>query len=303
MIELNDLLIFARVVEANSFSAAARKLKVPLATVSRRVAGLEKQLGVRLLDRTTRRIRLTSVGTELLVYAEQATSLGDTVVAVARKRSSAISGLLRIAAPPSITTTLIAPICCGFQAIHPEVRFQVFVTERLVDLIADGIDIAFHVGDLKDSTLIAKRVLTYRHRVLASPDYLKRAKPIRTPLDLLQHRLFAFGSLKPDTVWRLTHVDQGTQQSIRFQPALSMNDYLGVAYALSAHGGIGELPPIVEPQFVEEGTLVEVLPKWHLRTYNLSILHLGDRYTPPTVRAFKDYAAEQAAQSFPSLPT
>ena len=82
---------------------------------------------------------------------------------------------------------------------------------------------------------------------------------------------------------------------------LSMNDYLGVAYALSAHGGIGELPPIVEPRLVEDGALVEVLPKWHLRTYNLSILHLGDRYTPPTVRAFKDYAAERAAQMFPSL--
>ena len=303
MTDLAALIVFAKVVETNSFSEAARRLKMPLSTVSRRIADLEAELGVRLLDRTTRKLRVTDIGSELLEYARRTAELQEAVLGVASDHQSALSGLLRIAAPPSISASLIAPMTCAFQAQHPHVRVQVLITERDVDLIAEGIDLVFHVGDLKDSGLVAKRILTYRHQVLASPEYLSEAKPLRSPEDLLQHRLFAFSRFKPDFRWRFTHADNGTQQSLRFQPYVSMNDYAGLAYALLQHAGIGELPPIVQPDLVRDGRLVEVIPGWHLRLFNLSLVHLGDRHTPRVVRAFKDFAALAARSLFPSLPT
>lgn len=302
MIDLNALRVFAAVVEANSFSVAARKLRMPVATVSRRIAQLEEQLGVRLLDRTTRKLRLTDSGSRLLEHAQHAVELQNLLVAAMQDRSDSFSGLLRLAAPPSIAASLISPICCAFRRTHPNVRINVHFTERTVDLVGDGFDIAFHVGDLKDSSAVAKRILTYRHRVLASPDYLKGKKPLRAPNDLLDHPLFGFSRFKPDTLWRLTNADTGQVQQVRFQAQISMNDYQGIAHALIVKAGIGELPPIVEPQLFTKGRLVEVLPKWHLRTFNLSLVHVGDRHTTPLIRSFKDFAAAAAPQLFPELP-
>ncbi len=177
MADLNSLTIFAKVVEANSFSEAARRLKMPTSTVSRRVADLEDQLGVRLLERSTRSLRLTDVGSEVLEHAQHSVELSESVDNIASNHLSNVSGTLRLSAPPSISDSLLAPLVSAFQASYPDVRVQIFVTERFVDHIAEGIDLGFRVGMLKDSTLVARRILTYRHQLLASPAYLEKCKP------------------------------------------------------------------------------------------------------------------------------
>src|ERR1700739_4134852 len=174
MTDLNSLVIFAQVVEANSFSEAARRIKVPLSTVSRRIAELEDQLGVRLLERSTRSLRLTDVGAELLEHAQRTAELGDAVDGIASDHLAKVSGVLRLNAPPSISDSLIAPIVCAFQNEHPDVRVQVLITERLVDQIEEGVDLMFRVGPMKDSSLVTRRILTYRHQLVASPDYLAK---------------------------------------------------------------------------------------------------------------------------------
>ncbi|MGA6961707.1 MAG: LysR family transcriptional regulator, partial [Candidatus Acidiferrales bacterium] len=133
MADLNSLMIFAHVVEANSFSEAARRLKMPTSTVSRRVAELEDQLGVRLLERSTRSLRLTAVGSELLQHARRSAELSEAVDNVASNHLTKVSGLLRLAAPPSISDSLLAPLVNAFQAPHPDVRVQIMITERIVD--------------------------------------------------------------------------------------------------------------------------------------------------------------------------
>jgi DNA-binding transcriptional LysR family regulator len=156
MADLNALAIFAKVVEAKGFSEAARRLKIPISTVSRRVAELEDQLSVRLLERSTRNLRLTDVGAEILEHAQRSAELSEAVDSLVSNQLSTVGGVLRLSAPPSISDTLLAPLLGAFQVSHPNVRVQVVVTDRFVDLIAEGIDLVFRFGALRDSSLVAR---------------------------------------------------------------------------------------------------------------------------------------------------
>jgi DNA-binding transcriptional LysR family regulator len=302
MTDLNSLIMFAKVVEANSFSEAARRLNVPISTVSRRIAELEGQLGVRLLERSTRSLRLTDIGSELLEHAQRSAELDEAVGDIVSNRRSSLAGVLRISAPPSISDSLLVPLINAFQASYPNVRIQVFVTDRWVDHIVEGVDLVFRFGALKDSSLVARRILTYRHQLVASPAYLEKHKPPKTPLDLFDHRLLAFLHGKPRNSWTFAHVNGRDRETLTFQPYLSMNDYTGLAHALLSGAGIGDLPPLVNPQLLREGRLVEVMRKWHFRSFNLSLVHLGNRYLPRPVHLFRDFAAEMAPKLVRTLP-
>src|SRR5467141_1977135 len=154
--DLDSLIIFAKVVEAQSFSEAARRLKIPISTVSRRIVDLEGQLGVRLLERSTRSLRLTDIGSEVLEHAQRSAEHSEAVDNIVSNQLSNVSGILRLSAPPSISDSLLAPLVGAFQASYPEVRVQIFVTDRFVDFIDEGIDLAIRLGTLKDSSLVAQ---------------------------------------------------------------------------------------------------------------------------------------------------
>jgi DNA-binding transcriptional LysR family regulator len=302
MPDLNSLVLFARVVEAKSFSEAARRLALPVSTVSRRIAELEDQLGVRLLDRSTRHLRLTEIGAELLEHAQRSAEASRAVEDIVANRNAEIAGLLRLSAPPSISDTLLAPILGAFQSAYPAVRVEVLVTDRWVDHIAEGVDLVFRLGALRDSSLVARRLLTYRHRLVASPGYLREHPMPRTPQDLAQHRLLAFSHWRPENQWHFVSSTGERRETIAFEPFLAMNDYAGLAPALVAGLGIGDLPPVVQPNLLREGKLVEVMPDWRFRTFDLSLVHLSSRHTPRPVRAFIDRALEMAPTLFPDLP-
>jgi DNA-binding transcriptional LysR family regulator len=302
MADLNSLVVFAKVVEANSFSEAARRLKMPISTVSRRIAELEDQLGVRLLERSTRGLRLTELGSEVLTHAIRSAELSEAVESIVSNRLSDVSGTLRLPAPPSISDTLLTPLVTAFQASYPNVRIQILVTDRFVDHIAEGIDLVFRLGALKDSSLVAKRVLTYRHQLVASPSYLKGSKLPKEPQDLLEHRLLSFSHWKPDSSWTFVHQNGKDKETVAFQPFLTMNDYAGLAPALVAGGGIGEIPPVVQPQLLREGRLVEVMPNWRFQTSDLSLIHLSNRHISKPCRLFKEFASQMTPTLFPDLP-
>jgi DNA-binding transcriptional LysR family regulator len=303
MTDLNSLVVFAKVVEANSFSEAARRLNMPISTVSRRIAELEDQLGVRLLERSTRSLRLTDLGSEVLEYAMRSAELSEAVENIISNQLADVSGTLRLSAPPTISDTLLTPLVTAFQASYPNVRVQVFVTDRFVDHIAEGVDLAFRLGALRDSALVARRILTYRHWLVASPEYLKTCKPPKTPQDLLEHRLLAFWHREPESSWTFLHENGRDKETLTFQPYLAINDFAGLAPALLAGSGVGELPPVVQPDLVRKGRLVEVMPDWRFPTFDLSLVHLGNRHMPKPTRLFKEFATQMAPTLFPSLPT
>jgi len=303
MADLNALAVFAKVAEAGSFSEAARRLKMPVSTVSRRVTELEDQLGVRLIERSTRNLRLTELGAEVLEHAQCTSELSEAVESIVSNRLADVSGTLRLSSMPSVSDTLTTPLVTAFQASYPNVRVQILVTERMVDLIADGIDLAFRLGPLKDSSLVARRILTYRHQLVASPFYLKDRKPPRTRQDLLSHRLLTFSYWKPENSWTFVHKNGREKETLTFQPHLSMNDFAGLAPALVAGAGIGDLPPVVQPSLIEEGRLVEVMPDWRFRTCDLSLVHVGNRHLSKPCRMFKEFAVQMSPTLFPNLPT
>jgi DNA-binding transcriptional LysR family regulator len=303
MTDLNALVIFAKVVEAKSFSEAARRLGMPVSTVSRRVSELEDQLGVRLLDRSTRKLRLTDLGSEVLEHALRTAEAGEAVKNIISNQQSTVTGVLRLSAPPNISDTLVTPLVTAFQARYPSVRVHVLVAERFVDHIADGVDVVFRLGALKDSSLVARKILTYRHLLVASPEYLRTVKPPEKPEDLAEHRLIAFSYWKPESAWTFVSAAGKGEKTITFQPFLSMNDFAGLTPALLAGGGIGDLPPVVQPELVRSGRLVEVMPKWRFRTLDLALVHLGNRHMPKPVRLFNDFAARTAPTLFHALPT
>jgi DNA-binding transcriptional LysR family regulator len=303
MPNLNSLALFAAVIDAKSFSRAAQRLKVPTSTVSRRIADLEKELGARLLERSTRKLRPTDLGAQVLALAHQSADIAQEVANIATDHTSGTAGLLRLSAPPSISDSLLSPLISGFQTEFPKISVQIFITERVLDLIADGVDISFRVGTkLEDSTVVARRVLTYRHQLVASPGYLERFGWPKSPDDLLAHRLLAFSFWKRRNTWRLFHANGRDQRTLQFQPLLAINEYVGLATALVHGAGIGELPPIVQPELVRSGKLVEIMPRWRFRPFHLSMIHLSNRYIAKPVRLFKDFAAVHIPLLFPNLP-
>lgn len=303
MADLNSLAMFAKVAEASSFSEAARRLNLPVSTVSRWIAELEDELGVRLLERSTRKLRLTELGTEVLEHAARSAELSEAVESIVSNRLSDVSGSLRLSAPPSVSDTLLTPMVTAFQASYPNVRVQILVTDRFVDHIAEGVDLAFRLGVLRDSSLVAKRILTYRHQLLASPAYLRGREQPKNPQDLLNHRLLAFLHWRPDISWSFIHKNGKDKETVSFRPLLAMNDYAGLVPALLDGAGVGELPPVVRPELVRTGKLVEVMTDWRFRTFDLSLVHLGNRHISKPCRLFKELATQMAPTLFPCLPT
>jgi DNA-binding transcriptional LysR family regulator len=303
MTDFNALMIFAAVVDAKSFSEAARGLRIPLASVSRRVADLEAELGVRLLERSTRSLRLTAVGTDLLEHARRTLEISAAVESIVSNHRASTSGVLRLSAPPNISDSVLSPLLRAFQASHPKVRVQVLVTERTVDHIVDGVDLALRFTSAKSASLTARKVLTYRSQLVASPEYLKAHTPPRMPHDLLSHRLITFSYWKPESSFTFINADGKRRETVNFAPYLAMNDFSGLTPALLAGDGIGDLPPIVQPELMRQGRLVEVMPDWRFQTHDLSLVHLDKRLVPPAVRMFIEFAAQLVPTFFPTLPT
>ena len=149
--------------------------------------------------------RLNSLDPYALEHAQRSAELSEAVDNLVSNQLSTVAGVLRLSAPPSISNTLLAPLLDAFQASYPNVRVHVMVTDRLVDHIAEGIDLVFRFGALRDSSLVARKILTYRHQLVASPAYLERVKAPRSPRDLLDHKLLAFSRWRPDNSWTFWH--------------------------------------------------------------------------------------------------
>src|SRR5918995_2106794 len=218
MLDLNDILIFARVVEAGSFTAAARLLGMPKATVSRRIVALEREVGVRLIQRTTRSLNVTDAGR---LYYEQSSQALRTIeeanLRLAEARAEP-SGTIRISAPVGFGDSFLTGAVFDFLGEHPKTKVELCLTDDQLNLVESGIDLAFRTGILPDSTLIARK-LGSTHRILcASPDYLARRGVPQAPVDLARHHCVIAGPSAANAHWVLEgpHGEESVMVSGRF---------------------------------------------------------------------------------------
>ncbi len=291
--DLNEAAVFVKVVEAGSFSAAARLLELPTSTVSTRVARLERRLGVTLLQRTTRRLHLTEAGE--LYYRHAATGLGHMLDAEAAVTESTGEprGLLRVTAPADFGDTLLADIVNQLRRNCPQVSIDMVLVSRYVDLVAEGVDVAIRTGALKDSTLIARQAGVARWVPFASPDYLASAPPLKSPQTLRHHCCLQFTPLGKES-WTL----QGKAGSLTVPMAgqVLINDVRVIRSMALAGEGVALLPRHLCREDCDDGRLVRVLPAWHARADPVHIVYPRQRFMAPKLRAFVELATQELAK-------
>lgn len=286
----NEAAVFVKVVQAGSFSAAARQLGLPTSTVSTRVARLEKRLGVTLLQRTTRRVHLTDSGE--LYYQHASTGLGHMLDAEAAvtESSGEPRGLLRVTAPADVGDHILAEIVNQLRRNYPKVSVDLVLMNRYVDLVAEGVDVAIRTGSLKDSTLIAKSVGIARWVPFASPDYLKSAAPLESPQALRHHCCLQFTPLGKES-WTLS--DNAGSVTIPMSGQVMVNDVRVVRAMALAGEGVALLPIYLCREECQDGRLKRVLPEWHAKADPLHIVYPRQRFIPPKLRTFVDLAAQE----------
>ncbi len=299
MIDKNAMALYVKVVENNSFSRAAQREAVPVSTVSRKISELEKALGVRLLERSTRKLRMTEIGQDYYERCRRGLEEFETANLLVRDQQAEVSGHLRLSVPPSLSDVVIIPLIEAFQALYPNAIVNCLVTDRHVNHIEDGIDISLRVGDLKDSSLVARRLLRYRSVLVASPGYLARAGAPNHPNELPLHALVAFSRWESAVTWELEN--NGETYEVNVQPRIAINDYTGVQNAVISGLGISEIPSILCGKDIQDGRLLEVMPDWQFSPVTLSAIYPSNRNLSRLVRLFKDYCVEHIEALVPNV--
>ncbi|MFK7990023.1 MAG: LysR family transcriptional regulator [Sandaracinaceae bacterium] len=291
-IDLALIPAFVEVVRRGTFTAASASLGLPKSTLSRRVSRLEKELGVQLLVRTTRQLRLTDVGR---VFYDRVAPTLEAVEDAAREVSEVdgeARGHLRVAAPQDMGE-LLAEFILEFTRSHPEVEVELRLSGEVVDLVAEGFDVALRAGRLPDSTLVARRLATGVMRLQASAAYLEEAGTPKTLADLASHACVLFRAREGVQKWRLDGPNGPEEVDVR--GAISADDYRAVAGVVRAGGGIGLLPSIAG----SEG-LACVLPEYSLAGGGLYLVYPGARHVPAKVRAFRDFCVAEFKARLPA---
>ena len=293
MLDLNDIMIFARVIEAGSFTAAARLLGMPKTTVSRRIAALERELGLRLLQRTTRSLSPTDAGR--LYYEESSQALRTIEGANLRLAEARAepAGTIRISAPVGFGGHFLQDAIFDLLTTYPKSRVELRLTDDRLNLVENGIDLAFRTGILEDSTLIARK-LGSTHRILcASPDYLARRGVPVASADLARHHCIIAGPSIGNAHWVLD--GPRGQETVAVSGRFAANEMQAVVAAAIAGYGIAQLPYQVAETSVRDGRLRRVLGDYTTPVGGLYAVYPSSRHVSPLVKAFIELAAERLA--------
>jgi DNA-binding transcriptional LysR family regulator len=296
-VEPNDLLLFARIVDAGSFTQAALRVGLPKSTVSRRIALLEAKLGERLLQRTTRKLVVTEFGASLLEHAHKVAEEVEAAAALVQHRQLEPSGRLRITMPSDFANLGMNDMIARFVKRYPAVTLELDLTPRRVDLVAENFDIAIRMGDLPDdASLNARRVALERFGLYAAPSYIAQRGLPEQPDDLLEHELLCVLSRIGGAVpWVLTRGKVRWERELKARLAANSPDLL--ARIACSGAGIAASSALFADQYVRKGELVRVLPEWDLPAATGWAVFPGRRLMPAKTRAFLDMMEEMCCDS------
>lgn len=284
MDRLRDMELFVRVVETGSFSAAARDLKLGEPAVSKMIAGLEDRLGVRLLVRSTRRLAPTEAGIGFYERALRAIAEANEAEAAAQGAGAGLEGRLRICSPVTFARLHVVPKLGAFLDVHPKLRLELIMDDRMVDLVAENIDAGLRLGTLTDSALKARKLAQADRFVVASPAYLARRGVPATPADLLEHDGIVYGQNTGGQEWLFRRGSSET--SIRIQARLMLSAAEGVREAVLAGQGFAISSRWMFASELASGEVVAVLKAWTLPSMDLWVIYPSGRLTSAKARAF-----------------
>jgi DNA-binding transcriptional LysR family regulator len=288
--ELDAIHVFVKVVEVGSFSGAAQLLKMPKTTVSAKVAALERRLGVTLIQRTTRKLHVTEAGRTYFQHAAAAVKEIEKGESELLASQEIPRGLLKITAPGDLGHTFLPAMVSLYGKRYPETEVELIVTNRLVDLVAEGVDLAIRAGRLSDSTLVARRFFEPRAKLYASPGYIKKFGAPEHPRELGKHPFIAFARHHQQA---LELTDGKNVLPLTIQARYRADDFETVKAFLLQKEGIGVIPEFIALNEIRAKDLVQVLPKWHLKQEGqFSFVYPGQKYASPKIKAFIEVANE-----------
>lgn len=293
--DLNEMAIFVRVVESGSFTGAAKALGLPKSTVSRKITQLEERLGVRLIQRTTRSLSLTDSGSAYHEHCARILADIETANLAVAEMQNTPSGTLRITAAVLFGSTVLPSLIARYMALHPQINIELMLSDDVLDLVQEGIDVAFRIGDLEDSSLIGRDLGHASSIICASPEYLAQHGKPTHPDQLSEHQIITtYGWLQ----WSLKSPDN-EEVSINVKPRLKVND-ISSLYRLALEGiGIAPLPLIIAAQAVKNKQLIPIMCDWPFETHSVSALYASNRHMSAKVRSFVDFVIENVRPNPP----
>ncbi|KEQ16549.1 LysR family transcriptional regulator [Endozoicomonas numazuensis] len=298
MKHLNATAIFQKVAQLGSFSQAANALGIAKSSVSRAIVHLEKECGVALLYRNSRRFSLTEEGARLLSHCDVIVSEYETAMAEINQVANQARGLVRVSIPTAIGQTMIAPELPSFLAQHPELSIDMDLSHTSISQLESGIDLAIIFGSLPDSGMVATKLADISVMTCASPEYLEKKGIPAHPQDLADHELLLMNlpNVQKQSHW-LFNDNAGQSHLVPVSGKLTLNDTIALKNVMLNHGGIVALPPYVIADELAQGKVVRVLANYELpRTPLFAVFHDRAR-TPPKVRMFLDFIKQQVHQS------
>ncbi|MDR2876711.1 MAG: LysR family transcriptional regulator [Chromatiales bacterium] len=295
-IDLNDLYLYTLVVEHKSFTAAGQAAGLTTSRVSRRIAALEERLGVRLLHRSTRKLTLTPVGERYYEHCRAMVGEAEAAAEVIEHIQAQPRGRLRVTCPALMAQTSLRPILIDFMRRYPEVRLSITATDRFVDLIDEGFDVAirFRALPMENSTLVARPLGESRHLLVATPECLNNLGRPTSTSELARMKGLAKSRINEAHAWPLSNLE-GETAVVPFQSVLDADDWLVLKAGVMAGLGIAALPEEICAAELSTGKLERVLPAWRLPSAALYMVYASRRGLIPAVRAFIDFAAQRLA--------
>lgn len=285
MDRLDELEVFVAILDAASLSGAARRLGRSAPAVTRALAALEARMGVRLVERTTRRLAATEAGARLGDSARRV--LADYAQAVSQPDDGPLRGKLRITAPLVFGRRHVAPIVIDFLDAHPQLAIELVFNDRNIDLIEHGVDLAVRIGALPDTSMVARRVGAVRRLTVASPAYLARRAAPATPQELAGHDIVFSSATTQLTEW--TFRAEGRELTVKCEPRLIVNEIDTLLMALAAGRGIGRALSYQAADLLATGALVRILTAYEPPPSPVQLVMASGRYVPPRLRACVDY--------------
>ena len=290
--DIEVLKTFVEVMRQSSFAAVARERNIDPSSVSRAVAGLEKELGIRLFQRTTRKLSPTEAGityfNQIAPLIEEIQQAKDMAIAV----SGQPQGTLRVTASVSFGLKCIIPVLAEFEANYPELAIELLLTDARLDLVAERIDLAIRLGLLEDSTLIARRLMLTRYSVCGSPSYLQHSPQLNQPQDITQHNCLFFPLLDYRTRW-LFRDKRGKTQTVPVKGRTIISNAIALQQCAIAGMGLALIPHWLVDSEIEAGRLIKVLPDYKVTATNFDtsawFVYPSRNYVPLKVRVFIDF--------------